>query len=54
MTNLMGLHKYVDGFKWASEMDVVSWNAYPNPFESLPYPQFLACLLYTSDAADEL
>ena len=27
MTNLMGLHKYVDGFKWASEMDVVSWNA---------------------------
>lgn len=42
MTNLMGLHKYVDGFKWASEMDVVSWNAYPNPFESLPYPQFLA------------
>ena len=26
MTNLMGLHKYVDGFKWAPEMDVVSWN----------------------------
>ncbi|MDU1983367.1 MAG: beta-galactosidase, partial [Enterococcus casseliflavus] len=42
MTNLMGLHKYVDGFKWAPEMDVVSWNSYPNPFEKIPYPQFLA------------
>ena len=42
MTNLMGLHKYVDGFKWAKEMDVVSWNTYPNPYETIPYPQFLA------------
>ncbi|HAQ0413658.1 TPA: beta-galactosidase [Enterococcus faecium] len=42
MTNLMGLHKYVDGFKWAPEMDVVSWNTYPNPFSPMPYPQFLA------------
>jgi beta-galactosidase len=42
MTNLMGLHKYVDGFKWAPEIDVVSWNSYPNPFEKNPYPQFLA------------
>lgn len=42
MTNLMGLHKYVDGFKWATEMDVVSWNSYPNPFNEMPYPQFLA------------
>lgn len=42
MTNLMGLHKYVDGFKWAREMDVVSWNTYPNSYETIPYPQFLA------------
>lgn len=42
MTNLMGLHKYVDGFKWAKNMDVVSWNSYPNPYEIIPYPQFMA------------
>ncbi|MBP1044310.1 beta-galactosidase [Vagococcus sp. BWB3-3] len=42
MTNLMGLHEHVDGFKWAQEMDVVSWNTYPNPRETLPYAQFLA------------
>lgn len=42
MTNLMGLHKYVNGFQWAPEMDVVSWNSYPNPFSDMPYPQFLA------------
>lgn len=42
MTNLMGLHKHVDGFKFAKEMDVVGWDAYPNPFEEKPYPQFLA------------
>lgn len=42
MTNLMGLHEHVDGFKWAKEMDVVSWNTYPNPREKVPYGQFLA------------
>lgn len=42
MTNLMGLHKHVDGFAFAEEMDVVGWDAYPNPFEEKPYPQFLA------------
>lgn len=42
MTNLMGLHKHVDGFAFAEEMDVVGWDSYPNPFEEKPYPQFLA------------
>lgn len=28
-TNLMGTYKYLDYFKWAREMDVVSWDCYP-------------------------
>lgn len=28
-TNLMGTYKYLDYFKWAKEMDVVSWDCYP-------------------------
>ncbi len=28
-TNLMGTYKYLDYFKWAKEMDVVSWDNYP-------------------------
>jgi beta-galactosidase len=42
MTNLMGLHKHVDGFKWAPDLDVITWNGYPNPFKIIPYAQFMA------------
>jgi beta-galactosidase len=28
-TNLMGTYKYLDYFKWAREMDIVSWDNYP-------------------------
>lgn len=28
-TNLMGTHKELDYFKWAKEMDIVSWDNYP-------------------------
>ena len=28
-TNLMGTYKYLDYFKWAKELDVVSWDCYP-------------------------
>lgn len=42
MTNLMGAFKPIDGFKWAKEMDIVTWDAYPDPYEKIPYVQFLA------------
>lgn len=29
-TNLMGVYKGLDYFKWAKEMDVVSWDSYPS------------------------
>ena len=29
-TNLMGTYKYLDSFKWAKEMDIVSWDHYPS------------------------
>ena len=29
-TNLMGTFKGLDYFKWAKEMDVVSWDNYPS------------------------
>lgn len=29
-TNLMGTYKPLDYFKWAKEMDIVSWDNYPN------------------------
>ncbi|GAA5417219.1 beta-galactosidase BgaP [Paraliobacillus ryukyuensis] len=29
-TNLMGLHPELDYFKWAKEMDVISWDNYPS------------------------
>lgn len=29
-TNLMGTYKYLDYFKWAKEMDIVSWDNYPS------------------------
>lgn len=29
-TNLMGTHKTLDYFKWAKEMDIVSWDNYPS------------------------
>ncbi|MGG5373353.1 beta-galactosidase [Enterococcus sp. AZ196] len=28
-TNLMGTYRYLDYFKWAKEMDIVSWDNYP-------------------------
>ena len=28
-TNLMGTYKGLDYFKWAKEMDIVSWDNYP-------------------------
>jgi Beta-galactosidase len=41
-TNLMGLHKPINGFMWAREMDQVSWDAYPDPFWKMPYEFFMA------------
>ncbi|KAF1295824.1 beta-galactosidase [Enterococcus sp. JM4C] len=29
-TNLMGTYKILDYFKWAKEMDIVSWDSYPS------------------------
>ena len=29
-TNLMGTYKELDYFKWAKEMDIVSWDNYPD------------------------
>ena len=29
-TNLMGTYKALDYFKWAKEMDIVSWDNYPS------------------------
>lgn len=29
-TNLMGTYKWLDYFKWAKEMDIVSWDNYPS------------------------
>lgn len=34
-TNLMGTYKYLDYFKWAKEMDIVSWDSYPS-FDTPP------------------
>lgn len=28
-TNLMGTYRYLDYFKWAKEMDIISWDSYP-------------------------
>ncbi|TGA98492.1 beta-galactosidase [Sporolactobacillus shoreae] len=42
MTNLMGLHKPINGFMWAKEMDLVTWDAYPDPFWHEPYEFFMA------------
>ncbi|MFN8531369.1 MAG: beta-galactosidase [Anaerolineae bacterium] len=30
-TNLMGAYKPIDYRRWAAEMDVISWDCYPNP-----------------------
>jgi len=38
----MGAFKPIDGFKWAKEMDIVTWDAYSDPYEKIPYVQFLA------------
>ena len=29
-TNLMGTYKGLDSFKWAKEMDIISWDSYPS------------------------
>ena len=29
-TNLLGVYKWIDDFKWAKEMDIVSWDNYPS------------------------
>lgn len=42
MTNLMGLHKPINGFMWAKDMDLVTWDAYPDPYDELPYLHFMA------------
>ncbi|RYL95930.1 beta-galactosidase [Sporolactobacillus sp. THM7-4] len=41
-TNLLGLHKPINGFLWAKEMDVAAWDAYPDPFDNLPCESFMA------------
>jgi beta-galactosidase len=33
-TNLMGTYKPLDYRKWAKEMDIISWDCYPNPGQS--------------------
>ncbi|MCT4486779.1 beta-galactosidase [Levilactobacillus parabrevis] len=33
-TNLMGSQKALDYFKWAPEMDIISWDSYPMPDDS--------------------
>lgn len=42
MTNLMGLHKPINGFMWAKSMDVATWDGYPDPHQRLPYQTFMA------------
>lgn len=42
MTNLMGLHQPINGFTWSKEMDLVAWDAYPDPYEPIPYGYFMA------------
>lgn len=32
-TNLMGIFKPLDYFKWARHMDIVSWDSYPSPHD---------------------
>jgi len=41
-TNLMGLHKPINGFMWSKDMDIVSWDAYPDPYRKYPLDTFLA------------
>ena len=36
-TNFMGLHRAVDQFRWAPELDVVSMNNYPDPADAESY-----------------
>ena len=40
-TNLMGTYKYLDYFKWAKEMDIVSWDNYPS--YNTPWSQVAMC-----------
>ena len=57
-TNLMGTYKFLDYFKWAKEMDIVSWDNYPSyntPLELYGYePRSDAwiegCTLYAAGA----
>lgn len=41
-TNLMGLFKPVDYFRWAPGLDIVSWDSYPDPAEGTPVSAALA------------
>jgi beta-galactosidase len=36
-TNFMGLHRAVDQFRWASELDVVALDSYPDPADAQSY-----------------
>lgn len=40
-TNLMGTYKNLDYFKWAKEMDIVSWDSYPS--YDTPWSQVAMC-----------
>ena len=42
MTNLLGLHKAIDGFKWAKEMDIATWDSYPEPQVKISYGDMMA------------
>ncbi|SDK00983.1 beta-galactosidase [Sediminibacillus albus] len=40
-TNFMYQFKPLDYFEWAEELDVVTWDAYPDPREGIPYSSAL-------------
>lgn len=42
MTNLLGLHKAINGFKWAREMDIATWDSYPEPHVKNSYGDMMA------------
>lgn len=42
MTNLLGLHKGINGFKWAREMDIATWDSYPEPQLKISYDDMMA------------
>ena len=48
-TNLMGTYKGLDYFKWAKEMDIVSWDNYP----SFDTPWSMTAMNHRPDALPE-